>query len=128
MKSTEHIIEIVIPSDTAEEPQKEEEKYRHCGTDSEPELRPYDDTSPVSDDYDSKPKIILHLPKKKKNAKTQCSGAIDIAVPSNPACDSSSATSPLQRLSRDELMLLSQLSEKDLKENLLKALEEKDPT
>lgn len=110
---------------------------------------------PRCGEYGSKPKIILHLPprKTKKIPKTrrrsnsedenEISDDKSIAVGATVTATTAAATaantttttafatiadSPLQRLSRDELMSLLKLSEKDLKENLVKALEEKEST
>lgn len=142
VKSSEHIIEIVIPSadsvsggssSGALEPSTAGELYEPTKKRLSESL---EDTPEELLGSDTRPKIILHMPKKKKNANVQCGPPLDAHAP--PPIPSSTSLStktdcdtsviPLLRLSKDELMLLSQLSEKDLKENLLKALEEKDPT
>jgi hypothetical protein len=129
------VIEILIPSDTTDESggttgphspagaltSRRQSTLSECdrATSHEESSSFAASDDPAADD--TKPKIILHLPKKK-------SATTRNFVGSKIAPSSATTATPLSRLSLDELRLLSQLSEKDLKDSLLKALDEKNPT
>ena len=130
VKSTDHVIEILIPSEATSDDYANDAHSpgaaasRRQSTLSEGDDRSHEDAllaAPAEETAadDARPKIILHLPKKK--SKNMPAGA------RAPAADQSCST-PLSRLPADELRVLSQLSEKDLKDSLLKALDEKNPT
>lgn len=89
----------------------------------EPEKSSLNEPQPVFEDTleDTRPKIIMHLPKRKRKTTE-----VEVGTATAKPCDQNAT--PLLRLSLDELKSLSQLSEAELKESLMKALEEKNPT
>lgn len=128
-KSSEHIIEIVIPSESREGFPSEIRSL--SGTTSrrhslhfETEPINVDESQPVIEDIteDIRPKIIMHLPKNRDNVTDT---VVDVAT-SRKSYDEISIA--LLRLSTEELKFLSQLSETDLKNSLFKALEKKKTT
>lgn len=128
-KSSEHIIEIVIPSESREGSPSEIRSL--SGTTSrrhslhfEMERTNVDESQPVIEDSteDIRPKIIMHFPKNRKNVTDT---VVDAATSQKPYDEISTA---LLRLSTEELKFLSQLSETELKNSLFKALEKKNPT
>lgn len=120
VKSNEHMIEILIPSEPTDgflvdphSPSMLTSRRQSMLSESDKANNEEQLSATLEDPADdSKPKIILHIPKKKvKNFR-----------------GSEQYSTPLSRLSLNELKHLADLSEKDLKDSLLKALEEKNPT
>lgn len=123
VKSNEHIIQIVIPSDSEEtvadsRHDQPVSPYRRYSSGLDYCRSTADQSGSAAEEMsdDSKPKIIMHLPKKKKQSTTNTESCKD------------QDTTPLNRLSVNELLNLAQLSETELKESLLKAIAEKNPT
>lgn len=123
VKSNEHIIQIVIPSvseETATEGRSDQPTSAFRRYSSDYCRSAIDQSGQAHEDIndDSKPKIIMHLPKKKQQSTTN----------SETCPKTEQDSTPLNRLSVNELLSLAQLSETELKESLLKAIAEKNPT
>lgn len=149
VKSTDHFIEIVLPpadlNRGGEDTGSPSRRRGAASGDSETEeeydememLSPIEEGSVVSNSGCNKdasggvkPKIILHMPKKSKHKykKSWCAGQFDAQCKTRGECDDTTSNDPLQKLSLNDLVTLSQLSEKDLKDKVLRALKDKDPT
>uniref|UniRef100_A0A8D8RZG8 Glutamate receptor ionotropic, NMDA 3A n=2 Tax=Cacopsylla melanoneura TaxID=428564 RepID=A0A8D8RZG8_9HEMI len=120
-KSVEHIIEISIPDDNGSklEVKKSNKKSDRANNVSKGTKEKQKKTH-VSDQGDAKPKIVSYIPRKPEAENSNDSN--------NSEHDLPKPESPLQKLSREELLHLVETPELELKNSILEALRYKDPT
>lgn len=124
-KSTEHMIEIFIPASKQDSIEEEVDENGKSSNSRSKHRSLSRDQDLVHSSHSTKPKIVSYVPKKvTKSTETE------LVAPksSGSVIKLDSSQSPLDRLSKAELIALTQLTEAELKSKLFKALQSKEPT
>ncbi|KAL1465216.1 hypothetical protein WDU94_004803 [Cyamophila willieti] len=120
-KSVEHIIEIILPDDKGSKSEVKKSNKKSDRANNVPKAsKDKQKKTKVSDEGDAKPKIVSYIPRKPESENSNGSN--------NSEQDLPKPESPLQKLSREELLHLVETPEQELKNSILEALKYKDPT